>query len=39
MIAVSEFVKRRRRLMALADDGAILIIPAGKERLRSKDTT
>ncbi|WP_395772267.1 aminopeptidase P N-terminal domain-containing protein [Arenimonas sp.] len=39
MIAVSEFVKRRRRLMALADDGAILIIPASKERLRSKDTT
>ena len=39
MIAVSEFVKRRRRLMALADHGAILIIPAGKERLRSKDTT
>ena len=39
MVPRAEFAKRRRRLMAMADEGAILIVPAAPERLRSKDTT
>ncbi len=39
MIARAEFSKRRKRLMAMADEQSILIIPSAKERLRSKDTT
>lgn len=39
MVPRAEFAKRRRRLMAMADEGAILIVPAAQERLRSKDTT
>ena len=38
MVPRAEFAKRRRRLMAMADEGAILIVPAAQERLRSKDT-
>lgn len=39
MISRREFSQRRRRLMAMADDGAILVIPSANECLRSKDTT
>ncbi len=39
MITRREFAWRRQRLMAMAGDGAILVIPAAQERLRSKDTT
>lgn len=39
MVPRAEFAKRRRRLMAMADEGSILIVPAAQERLRSKDTT
>lgn len=39
MIGQREFVQRRRRLMDMADARSILIVPAAKERLRSKDTT
>lgn len=39
MVPRAEFAKRRQRLMALAGDGAILVVPAAPERLRSKDTT
>ena len=39
MVGQREFGQRRRRLMDLADERSILIIPAAAERLRSKDTT
>ena len=38
MIKQSEFAKRRKQLMRMADDDAILILPAAPERIRSKDT-
>jgi len=37
-IAPSEFARRRRRLMEMAGDDAILIVPAAPERIRSNDT-
>lgn len=39
MIKVSEFSKRRKQLMRMASEDAILILPAASERVRSKDTT
>lgn len=39
MITRRECASRRQSLMAMADEGAILIIPSAHERLRSKDTT
>jgi Xaa-Pro aminopeptidase len=39
MIKPAEFAKRRKQLMRMADDDAILILPAAPERIRSKDTT
>lgn len=39
MIKASEFARRRKQLMRMADDDAILILPAAPERIRSKDTT
>ena len=39
MIKASEFAKRRKQLMRMADDDAIVILPAAPERIRSKDTT
>ncbi len=39
MIKAAEFAKRRKQLMRMADDDAILILPAAPERIRSKDTT
>lgn len=38
MIKPSEFARRRKQLMRMADDDAILILPAAPERIRSKDT-
>ncbi|MFT3806967.1 aminopeptidase P N-terminal domain-containing protein [Arenimonas sp.] len=38
MIKTSEFARRRKQLMRMADDDAILILPAAPERIRSKDT-
>lgn len=38
MIKPSEFARRRKQLMRMADDDAILILPAAPERVRSKDT-
>ncbi|WP_411833985.1 aminopeptidase P N-terminal domain-containing protein [Pseudoxanthomonas mexicana] len=37
-IAASEFARRRRQLMRMAGDDAILILPAAPERVRSHDT-
>jgi Xaa-Pro aminopeptidase len=39
MIKPAEFARRRKQLMRMADDDAILILPAAPERMRSKDTT
>ncbi len=39
MIKPAEFAKRRKQLMRMAGDDAILILPAAPERIRSKDTT
>ena len=39
MIKASEFARRRKQLMRMADDDAIVILPAAPERIRSKDTT
>ena len=39
MIKAAEFAKRRKQLMRMADEDAILILPAAPERIRSKDTT
>ena len=38
MIKPSEFARRRKQLMRMADDDAILVLPAAPERIRSKDT-
>ena len=37
-ITAAEFARRRRRLMEMAGDDAILVIPAAPERIRSNDT-
>ena len=39
MIKPGEFSRRRKQLMRMAGDEAILILPAAPERIRSKDTT
>ena len=39
MIKAAEFARRRKQLMRMADDDAILILPSAPERIRSKDTT
>jgi Xaa-Pro aminopeptidase len=39
MIKPSEFARRRKQLMRMADEDAILILPSAPERIRSKDTT
>ena len=39
MIKAAEFAKRRKQLMRMANDDAILILPSAPERIRSKDTT
>jgi Xaa-Pro aminopeptidase len=38
-IRTSEFVRRRRQLMKLAGEDAILILPAAAERIRNRDST
>ena len=38
-IRTAEFVRRRRQLMRLAGDDAILILPAAAERIRNRDST
>lgn len=38
-IRTSEHVRRRRQLMKLAGDDAILILPAAAERIRNRDST
>jgi Xaa-Pro aminopeptidase len=38
MIKQSEFARRRKQLMKMAADDAILILPSAPERIRSKDT-
>ncbi len=38
-IRSTEFARRRKQLMRMAGDDAILVLPAAPERLRSKDTT
>ena len=37
-ISMKELVRRRRQLMRMAGDDAILILPAAPPRIRSKDT-
>jgi len=37
-IDAKEFVRRRRQLMRMAGDDAILVLPAAPERIRSRDT-
>jgi Xaa-Pro aminopeptidase len=37
-IDASEFARRRKQLMRIAGDDAILIVPAAPERIRSRDT-
>jgi len=37
-IARAEFVRRRRQLMKLAGEDAILILPAATERIRNRDS-
>ena len=37
-ITASAYLKRRRQLMRLAGDDAILVLPAAPERVRSRDT-
>jgi Xaa-Pro aminopeptidase len=39
MIKPAEFARRRKQLMRMADEDAILILPSAPERIRSKDTT
>ena len=39
LIKPAEFARRRRQLMRMADEDAILILPSAPERIRSKDTT
>ena len=38
-IGAAEFARRRKQLMRMAAEDAILILPAAPERIRSKDTT
>jgi len=38
MIKPAEYARRRRQLMRMADEDAILILPAAPERVRSHDT-
>src|SRR5690554_3682275 len=38
MIKPAEFARRRKQLMRMADEDAILILPAAPERVRSHDT-
>ena len=38
MIKPTEFARRRKQLMRMADEDAILILPSSPERIRSKDT-
>ena len=38
-IKPAEYAKRRKQLMRMAGEDAILILPAAPERIRSKDTT
>lgn len=38
-IGAAEFARRRKQLMRMADEDAILILPAAPERIRSKDST
>jgi Xaa-Pro aminopeptidase len=38
-IKPAEYAKRRKQLMRMAGDDAILVLPAASERIRSKDTT
>ena len=38
MIKPAEFARRRKQLMRMADDDAILILPSAPERVRSHDT-
>ena len=38
MIAQKEFVKRRKQLMRMASEDAIIILPSAPERIRSNDT-
>jgi Xaa-Pro aminopeptidase len=38
-ISPAEYARRRKQLMRMAGDDAILILPAAPERIRSKDTT
>ena len=38
-IGAAEYARRRRHLMRMADEDAILVLPAAPERIRSKDTT
>jgi Xaa-Pro aminopeptidase len=38
-ISTAEYARRRKQLMRMAGDDAILILPAAPERIRSKDTT
>jgi Xaa-Pro aminopeptidase len=37
-ISAAEFARRRRQLMRMAGDDAILVLPAAPERIRSRDT-
>ena len=37
-IGAAEFARRRRQLMRLAGNDAILVLPAAAERVRSHDT-
>ncbi|MEO8162088.1 MAG: aminopeptidase P N-terminal domain-containing protein, partial [Arenimonas sp.] len=38
-LKAAEFSRRRRQLMRMAGEDAILVLPAAPERIRSKDTT
>ena len=38
MIAQKEFIKRRKQLMRMASEDAIIILPSAPERIRSNDT-
>lgn len=37
-ISATEFARRRKQLMAMAGENAILVLPAAPERIRSRDT-
>lgn len=38
-LKAAEYARRRKQLMRMAGDDAILVLPAAPERIRSKDTT